>query len=89
MKLVSSTMDVQANTVVLTVTDQFGGNQSSKAIKLEDLDNFISDLHKVRLGLAIASKPEIGMEMATQKMLQIEEEKIRSILIPDEEAVTA
>lgn len=89
MKLLKSTMDIQNNTVSITVTDQYGAENVSVPMTLEDLDKLIVDLHKVRLGIAITTKPEIGMEMATKKMLKVEEEKIRSILIPDEEPVTA
>lgn len=85
MNLKRSTLDVAASTVTLTVTDKFGNAHDSEPMTLEGVDKLIIDLHKVRLGLAITSKPEIGMEMATKKMLQVEEEKIRSILIPEGE----
>lgn len=85
MKLLTSKMDVEKATVVLSVNDSYGNNHESHQMTLEDVDKLIVDLHKVRLGLAIASKTEIGMEMATKKMLQVEEEKIRSILIPEGE----
>jgi hypothetical protein len=89
MKLLKSTMNVPDSTVILSVTDQFSATHDSSAMTLEDVDKLIVDLHKVRIGLAIASKSDIGMEMATKKMLQVEEEKIRSILLPDQEPIPA
>lgn len=89
MKLVKSTMDVSGGTVKLTVTDEYSNEHTSAPMTLEDIDKLVVDLHKVRLGLAITTKTEIGMEMATKKMLKVEEEKIRSILIPDEEPAIA
>jgi hypothetical protein len=82
-KLKTSELDLGGNRVKLTLENEHGVVVEG-SLMLEELDNLIVDMHKVRLGLAVASKADMGVEIATKSTLQAQEKKIRSILIPNE-----